>query len=208
MQEPQTPKLSVNTTALAKLFEFSLEGDERTTAQLTAMVHGIGSIVKGVSEGMKPFWLTLLGHSGTGKTYLARKLWRWYIQSKYAQPSTQDGVVIYPGTWVYWPNMAGSLLGNQSYGELEDLQREKFVVLDEIGSDRDPSGHVRDCLARLLSARVGKWTIVTSNKSLGDIQRDIDTRISSRMIRDGNIVVDVDVLDYALRTITQADPAR
>jgi len=95
--------------------------------------------------------------------------------------------------------MAGELLSNQSYGRLEDLQTETLIVVDEIGADRDPSGHTRDCLARLLSARVGKWTIITSNKTLGDIQRDIDTRISSRIIRDGSLVVDVDVPDYSLR---------
>lgn len=95
--------------------------------------------------------------------------------------------------------MAGSLQSNSGYAELEELKREKLVVIDEIGSDRDPNGHVRDCLSRLLSARVGKWTIITSNKSLGEIQRDIDTRVSSRMCRDGSVVVDVDIPDFSLR---------
>lgn len=157
---------------------------------------------RAVKDGAEPYWLSFLGKSGAGKTYLSKGIWDWYRKSPLfcAGMNEKRTEVIYPGSWVFWPRLAADLSGNMCYGELEDLQYEKLVVFDEIGSDRDPSGHVRDCLARTLTGRVGKWTILTSNKSLGDIQRDIDTRVASRMIRHGSVVVDVDVPDYNVRT--------
>lgn len=80
-----------------------------------------------------------------------------------------------------------------------ELSTEKLVVLDEIGADRDKNGHVKDQLARLCSARVGKWTIITSNMTLEDVKTHLDQRIPSRMLRDGSVVVDVRMRDYNLR---------
>jgi DNA replication protein DnaC len=201
MQEPPTQSEVVNTTEWAKFLEFKIEGDSRTEAQLTRMVEMTARFMKAIKAQRSPRWLSFLGTSGAGKTHLARKVWLWFKGSSFfnaeVNPSTKE--IYYPGSWVFWPNLASDLLSNSGYGQLEDLKNEKFVVLDEIGADRDPSGHVRDCLARLLSARVGKWTVLTSNKTLGDIERDIDARISSRIIRDENLLVDVDVPDYALR---------
>ncbi len=204
IKEPQTQKPSVNTTEWAKWLEFSIDGDAETTAQLKAMVDAAATFIKALRNEAAPHWLSFIGTSGAGKTYLARRIWNWYQNERSLfRASIVEGEIAYPGSFNSWPKIAGELLSNQNYWKLEEMQRDKLIVLDEIGADRDPSGHVRDCLARVLSGRVGKWTVITSNKSLGDIQRDIDTRISSRMIRDGNVVVDVDVLDYALRTAAQ-----
>lgn len=198
----QTPIASVNTTDWAKWFKFSLDGSPPIRRQLEAMVTAAARFTRAVKEQRQPYWLTLLGKSGAGKTYLAKGIWDWYRKSELfrADMNEKKTEIVYPGSWVFWPRLAADLLGNMCYGELEDLQTEKLVVFDEIGSDRDPSGHVRDCLARVLTGRVGKWTILTSNKTLGDIQRDIDTRIASRMLRGGSVVVDVDVPDYNVRT--------
>lgn len=165
------------------------------------MVVAAARFVKAVKAGDKPYWLSFLGTSGSGKTYLARKVWKWFQGSTLfrADVDEKEDEIIYPGSWVNWPKLAGELLGNSGYTRLDEIQSEKLIVIDEIGADRDPSGHVRDCLARVLTGRVNKWTVITSNKSLGEIQRDIDTRISSRMLRDGSVVVDVTMMDYNLR---------
>lgn len=195
----ENPIPAVNVQDWATFFRFDLKGDLVTRKQLDAMIVAAATFVRGVRGGNMPCWLSLLGKSGAGKTYLAKGIWGWYSRSSHFHANMDDKEIIYPGSWCFWPILAQDLLNNTGYGELQDLTREKLIVIDEIGADRDPSGHVRDCLSRLLSARVGKWTIITSNKSLGEIQRDIDTRISSRMVRDGSLVVDVDITDYALR---------
>ena len=200
-QATSTKNASVNTTEWAKYFEFQITGNAEEKKQLSAIVDACARFVKSVKAGDQPYWLSLLGTSGAGKTYLARKVWRWFSHSSFFRSSIDDDTkeIIYPGSWCNWPRLAGELLGNSGYGRLEDLQTEKLTILDEIGADRDPSGHVRDCMSRLLSGRVGKWTLITSNKSLGDVDRDIDTRVASRMLRDGSIVVEVDVSDFSKR---------
>jgi DNA replication protein DnaC len=197
---PPTQSELVNTLEWAKFLEFDLNsGDDRDS--LEAMVNASARFIRAIKAKKKPYWLSLLGTSGAGKTFLAKKIWRWYKRSIFFQSKVHEdtGEIEYPGQFCFWPNMAGNLLGNQGYGLLDDLGQDRLVVFDEIGADRDPSGHVRDCLARVLSKRVGKWTIITSNKSLEQIQTDIDTRVASRMVRDGSEVVDVEVTDYALR---------
>ena len=51
----------------------------------------------------------------------------------------------------------------------------------------------------LFNKRCRKWTFTTSNLSLDDISEQIDNRISSRLIRDGNVVTETNVIDFSLR---------
>lgn len=170
-----------------------------TRPQLTRMLIAAHNFIEDIREGKPPRWLSLLGGSGAGKTYLADRIWRWYKNSKHFQPSIGDDIV-YPGTFFNWSRFANRLSQNEGRAELDDYMEEKLVVADEIGADRDKSGFVRDCLAKLCSARVNKWTILTCNMSLGDIERNMDVRIASRMLRDGSEVVDVELPDFNLRS--------
>lgn len=168
------------------------------------MIEGCAKFCKAVKERQKPFWLSLIGGSGGGKTHLAKRIWKWFQTTDQFRSQVDrdwDGrkEITYPGQFCWWPEVSKELSANRGYDKVDELMREKFVVLDEIGADRDPNGHCKDHLARILCSRVGKWTLLTSNKTLEDIARDIDTRVASRMIRDGSIVVEIDVRDYWLR---------
>lgn len=194
---------SINTKEWAGWFNFDLRENrpDREHQQMIALINAAARFVLAVRSGSgTPHWLSLLGKSGAGKTMVAKRIWRWFKQSELfrSEVHKRGQLIIYPGQWCYWPNVASELQANSGYGWLEDLATEKLVVFDEIGSERDVSAHVRDCLARTLCARVGKWTIITSNKTLHNIAADIDARVASRMIRDGSVVVELDVPDYAL----------
>jgi len=167
------------------------------------MLTEVARFVRGMKDGVRPFWLSLLGTSGTGKTYLAKRIWKWYLQSDLAEAAIVIDhwgreEVFYPGQFCYWPSVSAKLSCGEGYDILDELAREKFVVFDEIGSDRDPSGNIRNCLAQTLCSRVGKWTLITSNKTLAQVGADIDTRIASRMVRDGSRVKVVKLPDYSL----------
>jgi DNA replication protein DnaC len=173
------------------------------------MVDAVGRFTRAMKEGGRPRWLSLLGSSGAGKTFLARRVWRWFQTSELWQTRIIDNdcgrpEAQYPGHWCYWPKLGGLLASNEGYDALRELAMDRFVVFDEIGADRDPSGHIRDCLARTLSSRVDKWTIITSNKSLQQVGDDIDPRIASRMIRDGSETVVIEVPDYSIKKIRSA----
>ena len=197
------PLRKVNTTEWARYFEFKIEGDERTRKQLETMVNAAARFILDMRDKLQPRWLSFLGTSGAGKTYLAKRIFRWHSRcglfSSYTDESRTPPEVVYPREWCNWATLAAELKSNQGYDRLREVETSVFTVFDEIGANRDASGHVTDCLANALCARVGKWTVITSNKGLGDIQRDVDTRVSSRMVRDGSVVVDVELADYAMR---------
>lgn len=73
----------------------------------------------------------------------------------------------------------------------------RYLILDDVASER-VSEYSGEKLHNLLGARVGKWTIITSNKSMRDIA-EFDTRIASRLKRDGAKIVDSRTIDFNLR---------
>jgi DNA replication protein DnaC len=84
----------------------------------------------------------------------------------------------------------------------EWLGRDFLVGVDDVGAAREDGGRTSwlpEALYRLCNARLGKWTIFTTNLSLTEIGRTIDERIASRMIRDGNQFHRINAGDYALR---------
>jgi hypothetical protein len=197
-----------NTNGTAKFFGFEIweagpswKGP-KVEPQLRAMLQALHHFVMDIEEKKHPRWLSFVGTSGGGKTYLARKFWNWYQRSAHWKKRfASDGEIIYEGTWCHWPTLAAKLYGDEAegYGDIEEMVPETMVIIDEIGAERDKSGHVRDQLFRFVGQRVDKWTIITSNLSLGQIEQDIDRRLASRMLREGSAVVEINAPDYNLK---------
>lgn len=147
-------------------------------------------------------WLTLAGKSGTGKTMLAKRLCFAVSVSKFFQTSVCRDEFSYPTDFIYWPRMATALQQGEHPENLYQAQRTKFLVLDDIGANRDSTGYVTGQLGNLLGERVGQWTVITSNLLMEQIAERLDTRVASRLIRDENTVVEIECLDYAIRRTT------
>lgn len=144
----------------------------------------------------KPCWLSFVGTSGTGKTFLSESI---YAVAKKMCPHLTIHRELVSGVYKYfWPRLVTKLREGE-YWIVEDLAMANFVFLDEIAVEHDPSGFAKDKLCELLSRRVGKWTLLTSNLSLEKLG-EMDARIPSRMIRDGSVVVDCSTQDYSLRS--------
>ena len=163
------------------------------------MVVAAAAFVIDVKNKAKPRWLTFTGSSGAGKTYLARRIYRWVNETRQFSTTTVGGDIAYPHDWVDWPKSALALQQQQNPDDVYHAPRTQFLVLDELGGIRDSSGFVSNRLAVILGQRVGKWTVITSNLTVEQVSDRLDTRIASRLIRDGNVVVEVDVKDFALR---------
>lgn len=154
-----------------------------------------------------PYWLTLCGLQGTGKTMLARQVFEFARQS------------CNPGRHALW--VSGSGIHNESnrrpncvwlesyrfgdrmrggeYDLPEYLRADYLVVVDDLGAARDKSDFLADGLYRLADQRSHRWMIWTTNLTLREISERLDPRISSRLIRDDNRVVQLNCPDYALR---------
>jgi len=167
----------------------------------------VGNFIHDIRGGLSPTtnrtgrgrWLTMLGTSGTGKTYVARKLWeRW--KTKWCEFMPDHGVLQRRrGYWGSWPKMIERMRSGD-YSDSLQIQEADFVVIDEIGATRDPTGFAKDQLFQLTDRLIGKWAVLTGNVTMRQLG-DFDTRIPSRIIRDDNECVQVNTVDYALRGV-------
>ena len=99
---------------------------------------------------------------------------------------------------IYWPDFVQQLKLGERYQYRNDMKKWPLLLLDDVGSERDPSGFAAEELNTLLGCRMDRWTMLTSNLNIEAI-RKIDGRISSRMIRGKNLCVEVNTVDFAER---------
>lgn len=129
-------------------------------------------------------WLTLLGTSGAGKTLLARRVFRWWTESSRLY-----------GRWISWAKFVEDSKPSLPAEQWADIREAFFLVIDDFGAARDPNGYAAGLLHGIMEARLGKWTLLTSNMNGEEIAK-MDGRIASRLVRGGSIAVAVDVTDY------------
>ena len=156
------------------------------------MVRVSAEWARDVRDGEKPRWLSLLGSSGTGKTHIAKCLWNWLSKKEDFEYRCE-----FIPQWIYWPKLVEDLRSGNAYNRYRDMMRWKYLVLDEVCAENQTEFSTEK-LHNLLGSRVGRWTIVTSNKRAVDIAV-MDRRIASRMARGGSYVVDIRTKDYSLR---------
>lgn len=152
------------------------------------------------SPHVAPYWLTFLGPSGTGKTMLTKCISRFF----HARLDMLPDENFFPAQFIRrggvkpWANVITDMLGGDFTG-LRDLKDDWFVALDDIGAESDR--HKELSVAKLydvLNCRIRKFTVINCNFSLDDINRRMDARIASRLLRHGSVVVDIDANDFNL----------
>lgn len=159
----------------------------------------------------EPYWLSLLGASGTGKTMLATMVMRFIRKNcliftlKYGLNLTEQAASF------KWPETVRQLKQGQS--DAIDFLCEKerkwdgerrctcaFAMIDDIGQVEDSrKSYLLAALGQIADARLKEWTIWTSNLTLAQIAENVDPRVSSRMIRGSNVVVENRCIDWNLR---------
>lgn len=151
-----------------------------------------------MSAGKRPRWLSLLGSSGAGKTHLAKRICAAFRMGPgwFVEPRT-GATLIRPGGFASW-RMTVNDLRNGNYGRFRDLCDFWFIGLDDIGVEQK-TDFITSKLDELCDARLDKWTVLTGNLSLEQIHDRLSARIASRLLRNGSVVVDVDVPDFSLR---------
>jgi len=144
-------------------------------------------------------WLSLLGPSGIGKTYILRQaiacLDRARLSGAWKVPTP-------PGQ--RGPQIAHLIPAEdlQDWRAPRDYAKYDVLYLEDIGSGSDldaGSGRVlRGRIAELLQLRTGRWTMLCSNSTRPDIATTLDLRIASRLKRDESTCLELpqDVPDY------------
>lgn len=188
---PQTQALQPDIKAWADWLKLETFGDQ----DLKRMVEIAALYCMAFKSGFRPQWLSILGHTGTGKTHVANRIFAWMAaRVDWSFATYQHGVI-------YWPRMVQDLRAGDAYDQIRDMAKWPVLFLDDIGAERDTTGFASEQLNTLLGQRDGKWTILTSNLGLADIAA-IDPRLADRLLR-GNEVVDVRTESYSLRKLTK-----
>lgn len=180
---------------MADWFEFNTFDE----TALERAVAAAGQFYAEMQSDSAPRWLSLVGRSGTGKTHLAKRIYDRWKKNLKDYRETEDSVTIRrDGRWIYWPQAVDRIRDGE-YGLVPALEQADMVVLDDVGGEYDPNGFTTSKLNTLANARLGKWTIVTSNLSLQQIANNLDQRIADRMIRAGNKVLEMDTTSFSVR---------
>jgi hypothetical protein len=162
--------------------------------------------------GAEPYWLTLQGTFGCGKTMLLRQV---HAEAKRINPGNPVNNPIWPPDWdandthVYHGRRPYALIYDEGglasrmrsgYYELpRSLRDDWFVAMDEVGVTRDPTNFVAEAISTFCDIRLRSWTMFATNLTLQEIADRMDARIASRMLREGNKVINITACDYALR---------
>jgi DNA replication protein DnaC len=197
----QPTKAPIASTEISERFApFRTLNDPQLEAMKTAAVAFATDMLNGAS----PRWLTLLGGSGVGKTMLARIIWRLFDEKMRLQinwrGSSHARIVRWRGGFINWGEAVGTRMMKGDFEFLSDLRAWDFFVLDDIIAEYEKhTGLSSSKLYDVFEHRLLKWTVVTANRTLEGIAAYLDPRLASRMLRNGGVVIDVDVPDYNTR---------
>ncbi len=133
-------------------------------------------------------FLTFSGPTETGKTCLLNDI-RRFCQKESDSIKLKFGFEIVREP--FEKIVSGILDDGEGY--FKRIEKAAILIADDLlhfNKTNNYSELVTDITYRILNRRAGKPTIMDTNKSIDDIEL-IDTRISSRLFRDGSIFVDI-----------------
>lgn len=161
-----------------KQFKWEVCGDP----VLSKMANAAAEYVAGVRAGGGG-WLSFVGPSGTGKTYIGTEI-----------------VARLNGDTKHWPRFMAKMRSKQ-YNIFESVQdlatNPRSLLLDEIGMGIDARDFGTDLLLQVFEMRRSRPTVLTSNLTLKQLGQ-IDGRLASRLLRYGQ-VIECNTVDFAVR---------
>ncbi len=135
----------------------------------------------------RPHWLSILGPSGIGKTFINLQICK--LLAKWWKVQTATGK---RSPWIVHIIPSADL---RDYNAPKDYAEADLVFVEDIGigaGDDKGSGTVtKSRINELLQLRTGKWTLLDANLYRYEIGELMDARISSRMKRDDSVLIEI-----------------
>jgi DNA replication protein DnaC len=208
------------------VWNWKLVGNEtaQEKAELDLMLKASQQFISAIMNGEEPRWLSFLGRSGAGKTHLAERIREWLLRYGEAMYDRHvravknpdlDDIRYYYGyaqegnVMVKW----GKLIQDcreRNFARFTRASEDYYKIIDDLGAnsfDREGAATVyaTQQMAELLDRRLRKWTVITSNFGRKEFAEKFDVRVSSRLMRDRNVIVEANVRDYAIRKEKEHD---
>jgi len=135
-----------------------------------------------------PSTVVLRGESGCGKTHCAKRLLRW-CQSVAVTACSQGHYPTRAPSAMYaeWGGVVDGFKEG-CYEIMDDLCGVDMLVLDDLGSEHDPSRNALSKLCHVLTRREGLWTVITTNIKATDWGRRWDMRVADRLLRHSKVI--------------------
>lgn len=154
-------------------------------------------LIHQVQPDVEPYWLTILGPSGVGKTLALRQAFRMLSRNEHLWE-------IETATGSRMPQCAHLIPGEDlsDWRAPKDYGAYDLVYVEDIGAgagiDKGAGAVTISRTAELLQYRTGRWTLLDANMSRSDIEQKMDARIASRLKRDGSILIELpgDIPDF------------
>lgn len=150
-----------------------------------------------IAGDVEPYWLTILGPSGVGKTLILRQCFRFLDRNEHLwEIPTVTGSRFGTRAHIVPGEDLGDYKAPREYGKYD------LLYVEDIGSgagiDKGSGAVTTSRIAELLQYRTGRWTLLDANMTRADIEQKIDPRIASRLKRDGSILIQLpsDIPDY------------
>ncbi len=142
-----------------------------------------------------PYWLTILGPSGVGKTHALTQAYKMLSNNDHLwEVQTQGGERLPQCAHLKPMEDLNDYKAPADYAKYDLLYIEDIGVsanVDAVGRAKGSAAVTAGRVTELLMARTGKWTLLDANLSLEEISTHLDPRISSRLKRDGSILIEV-----------------
>lgn len=132
--------------------------------------------------------LVISGKTGIGKTKIAKGIYRW---AQHASVTLWDQGHWSPepptATYVHWPSICDGFKDGD-YNIMDEMRKADLLVIDDIGSEHDPSKNALVKLCQVLTDRDSKFTVVTTNMNPDQWDNCFDLRVADRLRRNSLII--------------------
>ena len=137
-------------------------------------------------------WLVFSGPTEVGKTHLIKGI-RSFVQ-RYNESINLKEKFNYPFYMYFtWPELIEKLMSKEI--TVDHLRNIGGLFIEEFLANNYSVPNAFTIIEinkaqEVLNARMGKYTVIDTNKSINEIQK-IDPRIASRLLRDNAVLVDI-----------------
>jgi len=146
-------------------------------------------------SGATPRWLAFCGPTGTGKTFLARQVrryWNSYHGLWRGQSAQGDWTQrIQRSCVINWAREIARAKDSKAWGFVRGYDDYPMLVIDDPSKAYETGDWAKSQLFELLEYRRDKWTVTTWNLDLEEISARFEPAIKDRLIRGGNRVIEL-----------------